>query len=96
MSYEYHDEHRDAVAGDGSRSVWTRGLTMLLFIFALGIANPLLYALAFVQFLWMLLKSERNVFIAGFGRSLAAWIAETARFITGDTEEKPFPWKAWP
>ena len=65
-------------------------------MFCFGIAQPLLFALAIVQFLWMAIKNERNVFVADLGRSLSAWIAEAGRFLTGDTEEKPFPWKAWP
>ena len=96
MSYQYPEERRDDVAAGGSRPIWTRGLIMLLFIFLFGVAQPVLYTLAVIQFFWIAIKNERNLFVAGFGRSLAAWMAEAARFLTGETEEKPFPWKAWP
>jgi hypothetical protein len=49
-----------------------------------------------VQFLWLLFKGERNEFIAQFGRSLAEWLHDAARFLTAGSEEKPFPWKPWP
>lgn len=96
MSYEYPNERGETAASGGTRPVWMRGLIMLFFIFFFGIAQTVLFTLAVIQFLWMLIKSERNVFVASVGRSLAAWLSDTARFLTGDTEEKPFPWKAWP
>jgi Domain of unknown function (DUF4389) len=96
MSYQYPDEHRESVAGTSAQPIWVRGLIMLLFIFCVGFAQPVLFTLALIQFLWMAFKGERNAFIGDFGRSLAAWLAEITRFLTAATEEKPFPWKAWP
>ena len=96
MSYQYPDGQRETAAPADTKAVWMRGLVMLFFIFLFGIAQPVLFTLAVIQFLWMLIKNERNVFVAGVGRSLAAWLAEIARFLTGETDDKPFPWKAWP
>ena len=55
----------------------------------------LLNFLAVVQFVWLLIAREPNQFIAGFGISLAIWLAEVARFLTFATDEKPFPWRTW-
>lgn len=96
MSYSYHDHDRGSSESRTSNPIWTRGIIMLLFIFAFGVAQTVLYALAVIQFLWMLIKGERNVFIADLGASLGLWLADTSRFLTGDTDEKPFPWKPWP
>jgi len=30
------------------------------------------------------------------GRSLAIWLAETAAFLSGAMERKPFPFSPWP
>ncbi len=96
MSYQYHDKDRDGYSGGGSGAIWTRGLIMLLLMVCFSVAQWVLYVLAVIQFLWMLIKSERNAFLAQFGHSLGAWLAETAHFLSGATDEKPFPWKPWP
>ena len=76
--------------------VWMRGLLMLVFIFAFGVGQSLLYLTAVVQFLWLLFAQEPNRLLADFGKSLARWLAETARFLSCAAYAKPFPWGAWP
>ena len=78
------------------RPVWKRGLLMLLFVIAFGLAQMLLNALAIVQFVWLLVKREPNQPVAGFGMSLSKWLADVAQFLTCATDEKPFPWRPWP
>ncbi len=95
MSYQYPEENREH-AGSGSRPLLIRGAIMIFFMICLGIAQSVLCAVAVVQFAWMLIKSERNEFVARFGASLGLWLAETASFLSGDRDEKPFPWKPWP
>lgn len=77
-------------------STWLRGLFMLLLVIGMGIGQTILNLVALVQFLWLLFAGEHNRALAGFGASLATWLAEAARFQCGATEEMPFPWKAWP
>lgn len=96
MSSSYEDDHHASTSDHGSTSIWRRGLSMLLLMCAFWLGQSVLFAVAVVQFLWMLIKRERNMFLADFGHSLALWLAETAWFLSADTEEKPFPWKAWP
>jgi hypothetical protein len=78
------------------RGVWKRGLFMLLFAVAFGIAQALLNLLAIVQFLWLLSTNGPNQFLLRFGRSLSVWFADAARFLSCATDEMPFPWKSWP
>ena len=96
MAYPNGNENRDTHTPSSTTTVWTRGLIMLLVMFCVGVAQGVLYAMAVVQFLWMLINGERNGFLAQFGRSLGLWLAESAWFLSGDTEEKPFPWRPWP
>jgi hypothetical protein len=79
-----------------SRQVWVRGLFMLLFALALGIAQMALNFIAIVQFLWLLIQRERNEYLARFGASLSNWLAQVGRFQSGASDEKPFPWRPWP
>ena len=78
------------------RDVWMRGLFMLLFVIGFTLGQWLVNLLAIIQFLWLLFAREPNHFIAGFGNSLAFWLGEVGRFLTCASDEKPFPWTAWP
>ena len=49
-----------------------------------------------VQFLSLFIAGKPNVFLTNFGRSLGLWLGETARFQSAATDERPFPWAAWP
>jgi hypothetical protein len=96
MSYPYDQNNRDDAVPSHRATVLKRGAIMLLFIFLFGVAQSVLYAMAVLQFLWLLIGGARNEFLASFGRSLGLWLAETAWFLSGDTEEIPFPWRPWP
>ena len=82
--------------GEDRHPIWKRGLFMLLFMIAFGIAQALLDLTAIVQFLWLLFASEPNQFLVRFGRSLSLWLADAARFLSCASNEMPFPWKNWP
>ena len=79
-----------------TRDVWMRGLFMLLFMMGFAIGQWLLNILAVVQFVWLLLAREPNQLLARFGTTLSLWLAEIGRFLSCATDEKPFPWRAWP
>ena len=87
-------EPRKSTFGDAA--TWMRGLYMLLLALAFGIAQTLLCVTAIVQFLWLLFTGETNRQVGKFGISLSRWFADTARFLTGTSESKPFPWAPWP
>lgn len=74
---------------------WMRGLWMLLFAILFGVGEAVLFLAAVLQFLWLIFAKEKNENIAGFGGELADWLARIARFQTGTTEEKPFPFARW-
>ena len=74
----------------------TRGLMMIVFVIFVALAEYVLILVAVVQFAWMLLTGQPNEAIKSFGRSLAEWMAEAARFQSAVSEDKPFPWKSWP
>ena len=74
----------------------TRGALMLLFLILTSLARYVTIVIALLQFGWLLVTGSPNVWLRGFGASLAAWIAETTRFLSAASDEKPFPWKSWP
>ncbi|KGB82264.1 hypothetical protein JT55_08420 [Rhodovulum sp. NI22] len=75
--------------------IWLRGLWMVILAILFAVAETVLLVCAVLQFGWMLFTKERNRFIADFGANLGNWLSVTARFQTGASEEKPFPWTEW-
>jgi hypothetical protein len=46
-----------------------------------------------VQFVIMLVsQSKPNPRLAEFGTGMGIWIAKSARYLTADSEVKPWPW----
>lgn len=86
------DEKGEFAQPDG---VWLRGLWMLILLVLFSLAEKVMWAVAVLQFAWMLFARRKNPHIAGFGEKLGNWMAMTARFQAGESEEKPFPWTQW-
>ena len=76
-------------------SPWLRGVSMLIMAIMFKIAATILGLSAVIQFIWMVAKKETNQPIADFGTDLADWQARAARFLTGSTEDRPFPFAKW-
>ena len=79
-----------------SSSVWKRGFFMLLFAVFYGVAEFVLAVLAIFQFGSALFTGSANDKVARFGQTLARYIFEIVRFVTFNTEKKPFPFSDWP
>lgn len=82
--------------GYKKKSVWLRGLFMVLFMIFFEIGEWLLGIVAVLQFLWLLFDKAPNENIKRFGQSLSAWLQQVGRYQSCDTDEKPFPWAQWP
>ena len=74
--------------------VLIRGALMLVFGLLLNLAITLVGVLAFIQFLWMLVTTEKNQFISDVSSDLSRWMSVTVQFLLGQSEEKPFPWSS--
>jgi len=77
------------------QNVLLHGILMLVLLLLMNFAQYVLLICAVLQFLWMAVARERNSYIAEFGVQIANWIAISARFVTGASDQKPFPWTAW-
>ena len=74
--------------------VLVRGALMLVFGLLLNLAMTLVGVLAFIQFLWMLVTTDRNQFIADISSDLSRWMSATVQFLLGQSEKKTFPWSS--
>lgn len=80
----------------GKRSIWLRGLLMILMAMAFQISGTLLGLGAIVQFVLVLLNGTPNARLIAFGQSLGLYLSQISDFVSFATEEVPFPFSAWP
>jgi hypothetical protein len=75
---------------------WPRAGFTVVFLILFACGQTLFQATAIIQLIWFLIAKEPNPFLQRFGVSLGRWLAEVARFVFMESNEKPFPWAAWP
>ncbi len=75
---------------------WLRLIFMLLFAAVLQLASLVMWVLVAAQFLFSLISGEDNSQLRRFGASLSAYIFDVLKFLTYNSEEKPFPFADWP
>ena len=71
-----------------------RFLFMLLYGFAINFVLTICLGLAFIQFLFYLLTSKPNDYIANFNVYLLDFFGDSLSFLLFETDEKPFPFKS--
>ena len=79
-----------------SKSTWLRGLFMLVFIFIYALSRFIVGAVVLLQFLWVLFSGEVNERLKTLGQSLAVYTAQIIRYLTYNSEQRPFPFDDWP
>jgi hypothetical protein len=82
--------------GTDKRSLWMRGLFMVLMALIYQLCGTLLFIVAVIQFLLALLSEGPNARLLSFGRSLASYLGQLTRFLSFASEEIPFPFSDWP
>lgn len=86
--------HQEALPAP--RKLWQRILLMLLLAIAFQLSGWLLFFSAIAQLVFVLVTGQTNERLLRFGKSLAAYLAQIARFETFATEALPFPFADWP
>jgi len=75
---------------------WLRGLFMLLFIIVYGVLRFLVLAVTIFQFGSLLFTGRINELVLDFGESLSIYTYQVTSYLTYNSDEKPFPFHAWP
>ena len=73
--------------------IWERFLFSIVLLILFAVAQNLVWLVAVVQFLWMLFYGRPNLQIAEFGARLGVWMKRLNLYLSGTTDEKPFPWR---
>ena len=80
-----------------SPSTWLRLLFMLIYCALCGLAGAVGTFVVVVGFFWVLFTGEVNQQLRQVGQALAAYLYEIVRYLTFNTDEKPFPFgRDWP
>jgi len=74
-----------------SRETWLRLLFMVAFYVLGTLASAVLSVIVVLGFLWVLFTGERNRQLQQAGHVIAGYLYEVIRFLTYNTDERPFP-----
>ena len=78
------------------RTIWMRGLFMLVLGIAFQVCVTLLCVVTIIQFGIALLSDTPNPRLASFGHSMGRYLGQIVSFLTFATEDMPFPFSEWP
>jgi hypothetical protein len=80
-----------------SKATWTRFLFMVICSILVWLASIVGAVVVVLGFLMVLFTGEVNRELRGVGQSLATYIFENIRYLTFNTDERPFPFGGeWP
>ncbi len=75
-------------------SRWIRFIFMIIYaLLANFIVLPVIFALSFIQFIFVLFTSKENQSISNIGVHLIEFFNDSLSFLLFYTEDKPFPFK---
>lgn len=75
---------------------WLRLLFMILFGIFFSVGSWVVGIIALFQFLHTLFSGAPNRRLMPFSGSLGSYLGQAARYVTYQTEIKPFPFADWP
>ena len=80
-----------------SGATWLRLFFMIVVVFLVAVARIVMGAVVVVQFFWVLFTGRTNDRLLRLGQSLATYAYQAIRYLTFNSEERPFPFDAdWP
>ena len=80
-----------------SRTTWLRLLFMALFGVIIGLTGMVGTVIVVIGFFWVLITGEVNPELRRIGQAIAAYMYEIVRYLTFNTDDKPFPFGgSWP
>ncbi len=76
-------------------STWFRLIHMIVLVIAFNIAELVIGAVVVFQLLSKLLTGKANEHLKAFGADIGVYLSCIVRFLTFETENKPFPYAPW-
>ncbi|MBI4293806.1 MAG: DUF4389 domain-containing protein [Betaproteobacteria bacterium] len=80
-----------------SRAIWLRLFFMAVVFLLYAVSRLVVSVVVVLQFFWVLFTGETNQRLLNLGQALATYTYQIIRYLTFNTEERPFPFDAdWP
>lgn len=79
-----------------SEKFWLRLIFMLVTLFLVELATSILVLTVIGQFLYRLFNEDSHGTLLSFSNSLGQFVLQSYRFLTYQTETKPYPFSDWP
>jgi len=80
-----------------SRATWLRLLFMALYGLFISLTSMVGCVIVVLGFFWVLFTGEVNPELRRIGQAIASYIHDIVRYLTYNTDDKPFPFGgAWP
>lgn len=86
----------ETTATSTKRPLFVRGFYMLIFFMLGSLATTFIAGIACFQFLCVLITGSVNQNLQQFGQTLSQYCYQIAQFLMYNSEEKPYPFGAWP
>lgn len=92
-----HDEPKSFKGNVTDRSTWLRLFFMLVVLLLYSVSRIVTGAVVVLQFFWVLFTGRTNGKLEQLGQALATYTYQIVRYLTYNTETRPFPFDTdWP
>jgi len=76
--------------------LWLRLAYIVLFSVLTMAARLVVMVVIAAQFVWVAVTGSDNTNLRSFGDSVASWLYAAVRYLTFNSNNKPFPFDEWP
>ena len=84
------------LVNDKPENIWMRGMYILLFGFIYSAAEVVMIAVVALQFVFILFTQSKNLKVLEFGADLSEFLYQIFRYLTFNSDSRPFPFADWP
>jgi len=74
----------------------TKGLALILFIVLFDLVEVVVILVAVVQYIMLLATGNTLPTLRSLGISLGGYLKQIVAYLTFETDDKPYPFAAWP
>ncbi|MCY0965448.1 DUF4389 domain-containing protein [Parathalassolituus penaei] len=75
---------------------WLRTIYTVIFVIVVRVLDLMLLLLTLVQWVYQLLSGRGHDRLNGFCHALGEYYRQVVHYLTGCTDEKPYPFSDWP
>ena len=84
------------LVNEKTENIWMRGVFILLFGLIYSVAEVVMIAVVALQFVFILFTQNKNLKVLAFGADLSEYLYQIFRYLTFNTDNRPFPFTEWP